>query len=67
MAVNQTLLAGRSYGRLSCSGSLVLAPVATEALKRIAELYQIEAEIRGKSADDAFRCDSGRPSRSPKR
>jgi hypothetical protein len=65
MAVNRTLLAGRSYGRLSCSGSLVLAPVATEALKRIAELYQIEAEIRGKSAD--ARCDSGRPSRSPKR
>jgi transposase len=26
------------------------APIATEALKRIAELYQIEAEIRGKSA-----------------
>ena len=28
------------------------APIATEALKRIAELYQIEAEIRGKSADE---------------
>lgn len=27
------------------------APIATEALKRIAELYQIEAEIRGNSAD----------------
>jgi transposase len=26
------------------------APIATEAVKRIAELYQIEAEIRGKSA-----------------
>jgi len=26
------------------------APIAVEALKRIAELYQIEAEIRGKSA-----------------
>ena len=26
------------------------APIATEALRRIAELYQIEAEIRGKSA-----------------
>ena len=29
------------------------APIATEALKRIAELYEIEAEIRGKSADAA--------------
>jgi transposase len=28
------------------------APIATEALKRIAELYQIEAEIRGKSANE---------------
>ena len=28
------------------------APIAAEALKRIAELYQIEAEIRGKTADD---------------
>ena len=27
------------------------APIATEALKRIAELYAIEAEIRGRSAD----------------
>jgi len=27
------------------------APIAAEALKRIAELYRIEAEIRGKSAD----------------
>jgi transposase len=27
------------------------APIATEALKRIAEFYQIEAEIRGRSAD----------------
>ncbi len=27
------------------------APIATEVLKRIAELYEIEAEIRGKSAD----------------
>jgi len=26
------------------------APIAVEALKRIAELYEIEAEIRGKSA-----------------
>jgi transposase len=28
------------------------APIATEALKRIAELYEIEAEIRGKSAEE---------------
>ena len=28
------------------------APIATEALKRIAELYAIEAEIRGKNADE---------------
>ena len=28
------------------------APIAVEALKRIAELYEIEAEIRGKSADE---------------
>ena len=28
------------------------APIATEALKRIAELYEIEAEIRGKTAEE---------------
>jgi hypothetical protein len=28
------------------------APTATEALKRIAELYEIEDEIRGNSADE---------------
>jgi transposase len=28
------------------------APIATEALKRIAALYEIEADIRGQSADD---------------
>jgi transposase len=28
------------------------APIATEALKRIADLYAIEAEIRGRSADE---------------
>jgi transposase len=28
------------------------APIATEALKRIAELYEIEAEIRGESAEE---------------
>jgi len=30
------------------------APIAVEALKRIAELYQIEAEIRGKSARERW-------------
>ena len=45
-----------SVGRIgagSCSISLRSppAPIATEALRRIAELYQIEAEIRGNSAD----------------
>src|SRR5205823_14428015 len=28
------------------------APIATEALKRIAELYEVEAEIRGNSAEE---------------
>jgi hypothetical protein len=28
------------------------APIATEALKRIAKLYEIEGEIRGKSAEE---------------
>ena len=28
------------------------APIATEALRRIAKLYEIEAEIRGKSAEE---------------
>ncbi len=28
------------------------APIATEALKRIAELCEIEAKIRGKSTDE---------------
>ncbi len=28
------------------------APIATEAMERIAELYEIEAEIRGNSADE---------------
>jgi transposase len=28
------------------------APIATEALKRIAELYEVEAEIRGSSAEE---------------
>ena len=40
-----------------------LAPIATEALKRIADLYAIEAEIRGRSADErrAVRQDRARP------
>jgi hypothetical protein len=39
------------------------APIATEALKRIAELYTIEAEIRGKRADErrAVRQEKTRP------
>jgi transposase len=39
------------------------APIATEALKRIAELYEIEAEIRGKSADErrAVRQEKAKP------
>src|SRR5487761_1823061 len=39
------------------------APIATEALKRIAELYDIEAEIRGKSAAErrAVRQEKTRP------
>jgi len=36
------------------------APIATEALKRIAELYQIEAEIRGTSADERCTARRGR-------
>lgn len=31
------------------------APIATEALTRIAELYRIEAEIRGRSAEERHR------------
>jgi hypothetical protein len=39
------------------------APIATEALKRIAELYKIEAEIRGKSVNERrVECDRKRPS-----
>jgi transposase len=39
------------------------APIAAEALKRIAELYDIEAEIRGKSAEErrAVRQEKTRP------
>ena len=39
------------------------APIAAEALKRIAELYEIEAEIRGQTADErrALRQEKTRP------
>ena len=39
------------------------APIATEALKRIAELYEVEAEIRGKSAEErrAVRQEKAKP------
>lgn len=39
------------------------APIASEALTRIAELYRTEAEIRGRSADErrAIRQDKSRP------
>ena len=43
------------------------APIATEALKRIAELYQIEAEIRGNSAEQRRAVRQQKPSRSSKR
>lgn len=36
------------------------APIATEALKRIAELYQIEAQICGTSADERCAARRGR-------
>jgi transposase len=39
------------------------APIASEALKRIAELYAVETEIRGRSADErrALRQEKSRP------
>src|ERR1700724_1766516 len=39
------------------------APIASEALKRIAELYAIESEIRGRSVDErrALRQEESRP------
>jgi transposase len=43
------------------------APIATEALKRIAELYEIEPRSAARAPTSAGRCDSRRPSRSPKR
>jgi transposase len=50
----------RPFFEIAAGGS---APIATEALTRIAELYAIEAEIRGRSADErrAVRQDKTRP------
>src|SRR5207247_6112063 len=42
----------RGFYELAVGGS---APIATEALERIAGLYAVEAEIRGRSADEARR------------
>jgi transposase len=50
----------RPFYEIAASGD---APIATEALKRIADLYAIEAEIRGRSADErrAIRLERARP------
>jgi transposase len=50
----------RRFYELAAAGP---APIATEALARIADLYTIEAEIRGRSADErrAVRQDRARP------
>ena len=50
----------RRFYELAAAGS---APIASEALERIAGLYRIEAEIRGRSADErrAVRGDKSRP------
>jgi transposase len=50
----------RRFYELAQSGP---APIATEALTRIAELYRTEGEIRGRSADDrrTFRQAKSRP------
>ena len=50
----------RPFYELAQSGS---APIATEALARIAALYKIESEIRGRSAEErrAVRQDRSRP------
>lgn len=39
----------RRFYELAAAGP---APIASEALRRIAELYQIEDAIRGRSADE---------------
>jgi transposase len=43
------------------------APIATEALKRIPQFYQIEAEIRAAAPISARLFDSRKPGRSSKR
>jgi hypothetical protein len=50
----------RRFYELAAAGP---APIASEALERIAGLYTIEGEIRGCSADDrrAVRQDKSRP------
>lgn len=50
----------RKFYELASAGP---APIATEALQRIAELYRIETDIRGHSADErcAVRQAKGRP------
>ena len=50
----------RRFYELATAGS---APIASEALERIAGLYRIEAEIRGRGADErrAVRGDKSRP------
>ena len=50
----------RRFYELATAGP---APIASEALERIAGLYRIEAEVRGRSAEDrrAIRGDESRP------
>ena len=50
----------RRFYELAAAGS---APIASEALEHIASLYRVEAEIRGRSADErrAVRGDKSRP------
>jgi transposase len=50
----------RRFYELAATGP---APIASEALKRIAELYAVETEIRGRSADErcARRQEKSRP------
>ncbi|MFC3320720.1 IS66 family transposase [Mesorhizobium cantuariense] len=50
----------RRFYELAAAGP---APIASEALKRIAELYRIEGDIRGRSTDErhAMRQDRSRP------
>ena len=50
----------RRFYELAAAGP---APIASEALERIAELYAVETEIRGRSADErrARRLEKSRP------